>query len=436
MTSVPRHPRAILEQVFQGALAAVAPGPAVRRALEGVDLDSRHWIRLLALGKAAVPMATAAADVLRERGVRLRDGLVVNSRPVTLANRSLRVVVGDHPIPGQRSAEAARAVERFTKDGRPGDVVLVLLSGGTSSLVAAPVSGLTQADIEAIHRLAMGAGLPIGAMNRLRRRFSRWAAGRLAGALAPAELHVLAISDVPGDAFADIGSGPCSPDPDRAGPLREWLVGAGLRDALPASARALLDGVIAGERPDTPTQGDAIFHQVHPRIIAANADAMRGAMETAVRIGLRATIESQPLGGDAATMGRRLGDRLMATPRLENPECLIWGGETSVALPEGHTARGGRSQELALAAAEVLAAAAGSYPALLAAGTDGVDGRGDAAGAVVDPLTWQRIAAAGRHPRADLHAHQSYDALDSAGALLRTGPTGTNVMDLAIALRR
>lgn len=436
MTSVPRHPRAILERVFQGALAAVAPGPAVRRGLEGIGLHPRHWIRLLAMGKAAVPMATAAADVLRERGIRLRDGLVVDSRAVTLANPALRVVIGDHPIPGRRSAVAARAVERFTTDGRPGDVVLVLLSGGTSSLVAAPVSGLTEGDLEAVHRLAMHAGLPIGEMNRLRRRFSRWAAGRLAVSLAPAELHVLAISDVPGDAFADIGSGPCSPDPDRAGPLREWLVGAGLWDALPASARAMLDAVIVGDLPDTPTQGDAIFQHVHPRIIAANADAMRGAMETAVRIGLRATTEPRPLSGDAATMGRHLGGRLMETPRLEHPECLIWGGETSIALPEGHTARGGRSQELALAAAEVLAAATGSYPALLAAGTDGVDGRGDAAGAVVDPLTWQRIVAAGRQPQADLDSHQSYDALDSAGALLRTGPTGTNVMDLAIALRR
>lgn len=436
MTRVPRHPRAILEQIFQGALAAVAPGPAVRRALEAVPLDPRCWMRLLALGKAAVPMATAAADVLRERGIRLRDGLVVDSRAVTLANPALRVVTGDHPVPGRRSAEAARAVERFTADGRPGDVVLVLLSGGTSSLVAAPVRGLAQTDIEAIHRLAMGAGLPIGAMNRLRRRFSRWAAGRLAGSLAPAELHVLAISDVPGDVFADIGSGPCSPDPDRAESLRQWLADTGLWQALPTAARAMLDAVVAGDLPDTPAQGDPVFDRVHPRIIAANADAMLGAREAAIRLGLRATTEPDPLRGDAAALGRHLGARLMEAPWLDHPECLIWGGETSIALPEDHAARGGRSQELALAAAEVLAAATGSYPALLAAGTDGVDGRGDAAGAVVDPLTWQRIVAAGRHPEADLQAHQSYDALDRAGALLRTGPTGTNVMDLVIALRR
>jgi glycerate 2-kinase len=426
----------MLERVFQGALAAVAPGPAVRRGLEGVDLNPQRWIRVLALGKAAVPMATAAAEVLRERGIRLRDGLVVDARAVTLANPVLRMVAGDHPVPGRRSAEVARALERFTTDGRPGDVVLVLLSGGTSSLIGAPVSGLTQGDLEAIHRLALRAGLPIGEMNRLRRRFSRWAAGRLALALAPADLHVLAISDVPGDAMADIGSGPCSPDPDRAGPLREWLVASGLWDAIPANARAILDAVVAGDLPDTPSQADEVFQRIQPRIIAANADAMRGAKETAIRLGLRATLESQPLSGDAAGMGRLLGRRLMTSPRLEHPECLIWGGETAIALPDDHAARGGRSQELALAAAEVLAAAAGNYPALLAAGTDGVDGQGDAAGAVVDPSTWQRIVAAGRQPLADLHAHRSYDALDSAGALLRTGPTGTNVMDLVLALQR
>lgn len=426
----------MLERVYQGALAAVAPGPAVRRGLEGIALNPRHWIRLLAMGKAAVPMATAAADVLRERGIRLRDGLVVDSRAVTLTNPALRVVAGDHPVPGLRSARAAGALERFTKDGRPDDVVLVLLSGGTSSLVGAPVTGLTQEDLAAIHRLALHAGLPIGELNRLRRRFSQWAAGRLAAALFPAKLHLLAISDVPGDAFADIGSGPCSPDPDRAGPLREWLRASGLWHALPANARTTLDAVVAGALPDTSSKGDTVFHQVETRIIAANADAMRGAQETAIRLGLRATTDPQPLGGDAAAMGRQLGRQLLATPRLEHPECLIWGGETAVALPEDHVGRGGRSQELALAAAEVLAAASGSYPALLAAGTDGVDGLGDAAGAVVDPSTWQRIVTAGRQPRTDLQAHQSYDALDSAGALLRTGPSGTNVMDLVIALQR
>lgn len=435
MTGVTRHPRAILEQVFQGALAAVAPGPAVRRGLDGMPLDPRRWTRLLALGKAAVPMATAAADSLRERGVRLRDGLVVDVRPVTPAHPALRAIAGDHPTPGRRSAEASLAVERFAADGRPGDVVLVLLSGGTSSLIAAPVSGMSQDDLEVVHGLAMRSGLPIGDMNRLRRRFSRWGAGRLAAALAPAEIHLFAISDVPGDDIADIGSGPCSPDPDRAGPLREWLVGAGLWDALPASARAVLDAVVAGDLPDTPTRGDAIFQRVQPRIIASNADAMRGALETAIRLGLRASTDPLPLAGDPAAMGRSIAKQLLSAPPTDHPACVIWGGETSIALPADHAAPGGRSQELALAAAEVLANAVGSYPALLAAGTDGIDGRGGAAGAVVDPSTWQRIVAAGRQPQTDLDTHQSHDALDRAGALLRTGPTGTNVMDLVIALR-
>lgn len=434
MTIVPRHPRATLEQIFQGALAAVSPGPAVRRALDGIPLDSRRWLRLLALGKAAVPMATAAAEWLRTHDIRLRDGLVVPTAPASLPDPAIRVVPGDHPTPGRRSAQAAAALDRFVSDGRAGDVVLVLLSGGTSSLVAAPVEGLTAGDFQAIHRLLSRTGLPISETNRLRRRFGRWAGGRLAAQLAPAEMIVLAISDVPGDHLADIGSGPCSPDPDSAESLRAWLTATGLWSTLPRSARAVLDATATGRRPDTHA-GPSVFEHVSAQIVAANADALRGARETATRLGLRATVETLPLAGEAAEAGHRIAAELRASPAPASAICRIWGGETVVRLPEGHTELGGRSQELALAAAGVLASKSGSYPALLAAGTDGLDGRGDAAGAVVDPSTWRRIIAAGYDPGAALAAHRSHAALAAAGALLYTGPTGTNVMDLVIGLR-
>lgn len=434
MSQLSRHPRALLERIFAGAVAAVAPGPAVQRAVAGLEIGSAAWVRILALGKAAVPMATAAARALADRGLRVRDGLVVPPEPALLSRPEFQVVPGDHPLPGPRSRQAAAALDRFARDGRPGDLVLVLLSGGTSSLVAAPVPGFTETGLAELHAWLLAAGLPIHDTNRLRRRFARWGAGRLALALAPARVEVLAVSDVPGDAIGDIGSGPCSPDPDTAAGLLAWLGEAGLGDALPAEARAHLDGVLAARWPETPKPGDPGLSGVHTRVVAANRDAVQGALRAAEAAGLVALAAGEPLAGEAAAMGRQVARRLVDAPPAAAPTCLVWGGETVVRLAPGSRGEGGRCQELALAAAEVLAAARGERPALLAAGTDGRDGATPAAGGFADPGTWRRIGASGRDPAADLAAHRSHPALHAAGAVLVTGPTGTNVMDLVIAL--
>ncbi len=434
MTPMTRHPRALLERIFQGAIAAVAPGPAVQRAVAGLSLGGSPWLRILALGKAAVPMATAAADTLLARGLRIRDGLVIPAQSTLLHPPVLRGVPGDHPIPGERSREAAREVGRFARQGRPGDLVLVLLSGGTSSLIAAPVDHLDAEDLLALHQVLIRSGQPVGVVNRLRRRCNRWGAGRLALALAPARIELLAISDVPGDVLADIGSGPCSPDPDRAVELRDFLRSAGPWAELPAGVRRLLDETILGTIPDTPAAGDPRLGHVAARIIAGNRDAVLGAVRAATGAGLGAEAAPHALAGEAAPMGQRIARELLAVPAAGTARCMVWGGETVVQLGPGHHGLGGRSQELALAAAEVLQRGQGDLPALLAAGTDGRDGPTPAAGGFAMPGTWQRIQAAGRDPAADLAAHDSHRALAAADATLVTGPTGTNVMDLAIGL--
>jgi hydroxypyruvate reductase len=436
MTPVTRHPRALLERIFQGAIAAVAPGPAVQRAVAGLPIGGSPWLRILAMGKAAVPMATAAADALQARGLRVRDGLVIPAQPTMLHHPVLRVVPGDHPIPGEGSREAAREVGRFARQGRPGDLVLVLLSGGTSSLIAAPVDHLDADDLVALHQVLIRSGQPVGLVNRLRRRCSRWGAGRLALALAPARIELLAISDVPGDVLADIGSGPCSPDPDRALALRDFLQSASLWTELPAGVRRLLDETVLGTIADTPARGDPRLEGVGTRIIARNRDAVLGAMRAATGAGLVAEAAAEVLAGEAAPMGRRIAEQLLAPPATGTARCVVWGGETVVRLEPEHQGLGGRSQELALAAASVLGRSQGDFPALLAAGTDGRDGPTPAAGGFAMPGTWRRIRAAGRDPAADLAAHDSHRALAAADATLVTGPTGTNVMDLVIGLSR
>lgn len=433
MSQIPRVPQDVLPRLWQAGVEAVAAGPAVRRALEQAGLPARSWTRVLALGKAAAPMAVAAVEELEARGLKVRDGLVITAHPLTLPHPVLQVVPGDHPLPGPRSARAAAAVARFAESGRPGDFVLVLLSGGASSLIAAPVPGLGSDDLSRLHARLLRSGLPIGTINRIRRRFGRWSGGRLAAALAPADLLVLAISDVPGNRFADIGSGPCTPDLDTAASLLSWIKAEGLLDLLPPDALDLLQLQAAGSLADSPQPGDPRLASVQTLIIASNADAVAGVIAGAGALGLRAEAIAEPLAGEAAEAGRHISRMALEDGRAD---CLVWGGETTVTLPPEASGRGGRSQELALAAAEVIAGGDSPFPAVLAAGTDGIDGNTDAAGAVVTPATWGRIRRAGRDPAADLAGHDSHAALAAAGALLRTGPTGTNVMDLVIALRR
>jgi hydroxypyruvate reductase len=429
---------------------AVEPGAAVRRALAGSPPPPQP-VHVVALGKAAPAMADAALRWLEDGRRTASGGIVVAPPGAAPADRGesgagvLVRVGGDHPIPGAASRRAAAALAGVVDRVGAGDAVLVLLSGGTSSLVGAPVAGVSEADLDALWRLLLESGLDIHAMNAVRRRFTRWGGGRLAVALAGRPVDVLAISDVPGDDPADIGSGPCAADPLTTADVEGLLHSAGLLPRLPPALVTLLREAPPALR--TPGRGDPATAAVRTRIVASNRDAVRAAAAHARALGWNVQEAASPLTGDAAATGARTAAALLQTARdhagaRSGRVCLVAGGETTVALggrgiaDDDAAPPGGRCQELALAAARVMAgAAAGPGAALLAAGTDGRDGPTDAAGAVIDGDTWQAIRAAGRDPARDLAMHDSYAALDAAGALLRTGATGTNVMDLVIAAR-
>ena len=433
----------LLDHLYAVATAAVDPGPAVADRLRRVAVD--RPIRLIALGKAALPMARAAVEVLRTRGAAPAGGLIVSPAEDASPHPALRLVVGDHPEPGPRSHAAAEALARAVAGVRPGDEVWVLLSGGTTSLIGAPDEGIAAADLTALYSLLLGSGLDIAAMNRVRKRFSRWGGGKLARALAPAPVRAWVVSDVIGDDLASIGSGPLVPDAVTARDVRDLLQQTALWSRIPAALRDRLAAVDRGEMPETPKPGDEAFARVSLELVASNRLALEAAARRAAELGLAPVVAQAPLAGEASAVGASVAAALLqhcvspgipqpdaraATPAL--PRCLIWGGETTVTLgPDAGL--GGRSQELALAAARVIAGAPDGL-ALLAAGTDGRDGPTDAAGAVVDGGTWARITAAGRDPARDLAAHDAYRALDAAGALLRPGLTGTNVMDIVIGV--
>ncbi len=239
--------RDLLVDLYRAATNAAAPGPALAARLQEVELDPARRIWILALGKAALPMATTAVEVLRSRGRHPEGGLVVAPSEGQSPDPRLDLVKGDHPEPGPSSLAAAEAVGAAAKQVAPSDEVWLLLSGGTTSLVGAPEPGVTPAELTAIYTLLLGSGLDITAMNRIRKRFSRWGGGKLARALAPARVRVYIVSDVIGDDLASIGSGPCVPDPTSAADIRALLEGAALWSRIPESARQVVSSTDLGK---------------------------------------------------------------------------------------------------------------------------------------------------------------------------------------------
>jgi hydroxypyruvate reductase len=410
------------------------------------------WV--IAVGKAAHAMAAGAVEGLSAMGREATGGVIVAPAAAPAADPAadprLQVVVGDHPIPGPRSMAAADAIGAVAALVRGGDHVIVLVSGGATSLAAAPapdVPAFSQDDLGALYTALMTSGADIVAMNAVRKRFIRWGGGRLAVALQGAWVHCLIVSDVLGDDVASISSGPCVGDPVTAPALVATLERGGLWARLPDAARRHLSAVARGDAPETPKPHDPAFARVAIRLIVSNAHALAAAAAAARAAGIdEVTVVESPLTGEASIAGVRLASELMARqkrargPDARKSKCVIWGGETTVTFATGGAppadALGGRNQELALAAARSLDDDGEQMGriAMLAAGTDGRDGPTDAAGGVVDGMTWRTVSAAGRDPAADLAAHAAHRALDAAGALLRTGHTGTNVMDIVIGL--
>lgn len=462
--------RALLTDLYHSAVRAAAPEPAVERALsdDPPEPASAPWI--IALGKAAYPMAAAAVRILERTESQPAGGIVVAPDPTALdqpfaishapIHDRVAIAFGDHPSPGAGSMRAAGRIAEVAQHARGSAECWVLLSGGATSLAGAPIVGIPAYDLAALYELLLGSGLDISAMNTVRKRFSRWGAGRLAAALAPSRVRVLVISDVIGDDLAAIGSGPCVPDDTTAVEVRRLLVHADLWERTPESIRTHLARAEGDAALETPKSGDACFRNVDTRIIANNQTALEGAAKRALALGIQPHTHDVPLSGNAVSAGREIvrmlahghGDSFghsatIASHRFKDSDplnapttgtptrCHIIGGETVLQLfKASEGSLGGRCQELTLSAAREMNVTRARGLTLLAAGTDGRDGPTDAAGAIVDGTTWERIRSSGRDPDDDLERHNSYHALDSAGALLRTGLSGTNVMDVVIGV--
>ena len=435
------RPRAAAAAILRAALRAADPGRAVRKhlradglgfSLAGERLRVQGRVVLLAVGKAAPAMAEAASDIL---GPRLEAGLVVTNAGGGGRGR-LRVLEAGHPLPDVRGLRAAAEVEGLLQGLGKDDLVLLLLSGGASALLPAPAEGVSLRDKARTTALLMKAGATIHELNVVRKHLSRFKGGGLARLASPARVRALVLSDVVGDDLSTIASGPVSPDPSRFEDALAVLESRGVLGRVPAATQKRLRAGARGRVPETPKPGDALFRRVKALVVGSNRLSLEAAAREARRQGFPPLVLTSRLEGESREVARTLVAILRecvdsgrpATP----PVCLLAGGETTVTV-RGR-GQGGRNQEMAVAAAPLLAAFPGD--ALFASlATDGIDGRSDAAGGVVDRRTAARALSLGLASPADFLARSdSRSFLGPVGGLILTGPTGTNVMDLTVLL--
>src|SRR5262245_4695 len=372
-------------------------------------------------------MSQAALAAL---GVRIRRGLVIGPTAVPVSE-GFQFIVGEHPQPGSGSLAAGQHALEVARTKSSDERLLVLLSGGASSLMVVPAPGITLEEKRQATAVLLKSGADIYAVNTVRKHISQIKGGRLALAAA-GECRTLAVSDVIGDDLSFIGSGPTVPDRSTFADARRVIDAFGGAEKYPRPVVECLDAGLRGKRPETPKPGDPRFEPSAAVVIGGRFDAMRGAADEARTRNYHVAVLEEPVVGESRIVGpaqiERMMDRARSIPR---PACVISSGETTVTV--SGNGRGGRNQELALVCAEVLGAA-GAPLALASAGTDGVDGPTDAAGAIVDSTTVTRAGAAGLSVSTYLYNNDSYSFFDKLGDLIHTGPTGTNVDDLQVLL--
>lgn len=447
--------------IWRAGVDAVQPLPLLRRAVrvsdgnlrfEGrgplrkfkVPLQTLEKIVVVGAGKAGAGMAAAIEDILGEDLLAAKRVTGLVNVPDATVRRLSRITL--HPARASHdnnaTAEAYEGTKRIrklvSKLGQ-NDLVIVLLSGGGSALLPAPADDLTLADKQAMVRLLQSRGADIQALNCVRKHLSSVKGGGLVRWTRAGLVVTLAISDVMGDAMDVIASGPTSPDPttfaDALRVLARYGIDEGDDDAPPAAMKILQEGA-RGERPDTTkTQPPRAKNLV----VGSNADAVAAAKRHAEVAGWRVLASNAPIGGDTLDLAQTVAS-FVAGARSEAKQqkpsrgtCLISGGETTVKLGSS-PGLGGRNQELALAVLGALNEEGLRDACVLSGGTDGEDGPTDAAGAWADATVARRAAELGLDPAKYLMRHDSYRFFEQAGGLLKTGWTGTNVMDLRVAL--
>ena len=373
-------------------------------------------------------MATAFA---RLSGEAIRDGLVIGTHlPIELPRKMTWHQAG-HPLPDERSVAAGQRALDCARTTREDETLVVLLSGGASALMSVPASTLTLDDKRATVAALLASGADITALNTVRKHLSAVKGGRLAAASAGPTV-CLAISDVVGDDLSVIGSGPAVPDPSTFADAWQYVERYGVRERLPARVAAVLQAGLRGDVEETPKPGDPRLARGIARVIGGRMNAMDGARDAAVALGYHVTVIDEPVIGEARVAGADLLARARTlAAKQPRPACVLAAGETTVTVVG--KGKGGRNQEVALAAARLLAKDPENV-GFASVGTDGVDGPTDAAGAVADTSTLARAAQRALDPDRYLADNNAYAFFSALNDLIVTGPSNTNVGDVQIVL--
>ncbi len=438
-----------MERIYMAAIAAVDPGEAVRRHLvrEGdilqvkmqdgktvsYHLSGYKKIIVVGGGKATAPMAAAVEDIL---GDRISKGSIVVKYGYTRKLSKIKVMEASHPVPDQNGVDGAARIRAMLEGSGEDTLVISLISGGGSALLALPAGDIRLEEKQVVTDLLLKSGASIHEMNAVRKHISGVKGGNLARAACPATILNLMISDVVGDNMDVIASGPFVPDRSTYDAAIEIIKKYSLTGKIPAAVKQHLESGANGDTGETPKEGDTYFERVVNVIAASNIIALRSAAEEADKLGYNTVILSSMIEGDTALTSDWHAAILKETRQSSNPlappACIISGGETTVKVTGDGL--GGRNMEFAL---QMGARIQGMENVLVASiGTDGTDGPTDAAGALADGHTFRRANDISITPGEYLERNDSYHFFEALEDLVKTGPTNTNVMDVRIMLAK
>lgn len=411
--------RSLLWDLFSSAVDSARPGPVVPPALP--EKPTGRCV-VIGAGKASAAMAAAVDAAWPDVDV---SGVVVTRYGHAVPAGRITILQAAHPVADEMSESAARQVVEALQGLTPDDLVLALISGGGSALLALPAAGLTLADKQAITRSLLHSGANIREMNLVRRHLSAIKGGKLAKLARPARLVSLIISDVPGDNPADVASGPTVADDST--PQQALALLDRYQIPLPDAVRRHLSQTVASESADDNAQ---------THLIATPSLALQAAADAARRHGITPLILGDAIEGESREAAIVMAGIARSVKQygqpLAGPAVLLSGGETTVTVSGGKAGKGGRNTEFLLSLACALQGESGIWA--IAGDTDGIDGTEDAAGAIIGPDTLQRGNAAGVIARDYLDAHDSYSYFQATNELVITGPTLTNVNDIRAIL--
>jgi glycerate 2-kinase len=387
-------------------------------------------IFVIGAGKASALMGAEVEEILKSN---IDGGQIVVKYGYSCDLKYINVCEAGHPVPDSNGFKAAREIVRIAEMAGPGDLVLCLLSGGGSALLSDVPEGCSEEDMIIINDLLVNSGASISEINAVRKHLSGIKGGQLARLTYPATLVSLILSDVTGDSIEVIASGPTVPDSTTFLQALDVLSDYGLMEKVPAGILNYLREGISKIKPETPKSGDPVFEFTYNVLIGTNKMALEAASHKAIEMNIDALIVEDELQGDVEAVADYI---VLTSSQFKNddeeikPICLLFGGETTVRV-NGNGA-GGRNQHLALLIAVLLKDIDGVT--VLSAGTDGTDGPTDAAGAVVDSVTFKTALAKHIDPEKYISGFDSYNFFKKTGGHIITGPTMTNVMDLIVVL--